>query len=161
MPKARMPKAVKPMKVRVLVVSGPNLDRLGKRRPDIYGTITLDEIHRRLEAHARELDAEVECIQTSHEGDIVDRVGRAGDDGFHGVVLNAGGYSHTSIAIHDAIEGAGVPCVEVHLSHPEAREPFRRRSVIAKACVGKISGFGARSYSLGLEALVGLVRERS
>ncbi len=146
--------------LRVLCVSGPNLDRLGQRRPDVYGTTTLPEIHQMLAARAAELGAEIVCVQTSHEGEIVERVGRAGDDGFLGVVLNAGGYTHTSVAIHDAIEASGVPCVEVHLSHPEAREPFRRRSIIARACVGKISGFGARSYVLGLDALVGLVRER-
>jgi 3-dehydroquinate dehydratase-2 len=127
----------------------------------VYGTRTLAEIHAMLTERASELLVEVDCAQSNHEGVLVERLSRAGEDGFSGIVLNAGGYTHTSVAVRDAIEASGLPCVEVHLSHPEARETFRHRSMIAGACVGKVSGFGARSYLLGLEALVGLARERA
>jgi 3-dehydroquinate dehydratase-2 len=136
------------------VLSGPNLDRLGTREPEIYGTDTLDDVHRMLEAAAKARGAEVACAQSNHEGELVTRIGRAKDDGFDGILLNAGAYTHTSIAIFDAIKASGLPTVEVHLSNPEAREPFRRRSRIAPACVARVAGFGARSYSLALEGLL-------
>ena len=140
--------------LRVLVVSGPNLDRLGTREPAIYGTATLADVHRAVEDEARVRGADVVCVQSNHEGELVTILGRARDDGFDGVVLNAGAYTHTSIAILDAIKASGVPTVEVHLSNPEAREVFRRRSRIAPACVGKVAGFGAASYVLGLVGLL-------
>lgn len=140
--------------LRVLVVSGPNLDRLGTREPAIYGTATLADVHRAVEDEARTRGAGVVCVQSNHEGELVTILGRARDDGFDGVVLNAGAYTHTSIAILDAIKASGVPTVEVHLSNPEAREVFRRRSRIAPACVGKVAGFGAASYVLGLVGLL-------
>ena len=140
--------------IRVLVLSGPNLDRLGTREPAIYGTTTLPEIHQLVEAAARSKNAEAVCRQSSHEGELVSWINQAGDDGFAGVVLNAGAYTHTSIALLDAIKASGVPCVEVHLSNPDAREPFRRRSRIAPACLGRVAGFGARSYVLGVVALI-------
>jgi 3-dehydroquinate dehydratase-2 len=141
-------------RLRVLVVSGPNLDRLGTREPAIYGTATLADVHRAVEDEARTRGADVVCVQSNHEGELVTILGRARDDGFDGVVLNAGAYTHTSIAILDAIKASGVPTVEVHLSNPEAREVFRRRSRIAPACVGKVAGFGAASYVLGLVGLI-------
>jgi 3-dehydroquinate dehydratase-2 len=104
--------------------------------------------------------ASVECAQSDCEGTIVARVGAAGDDGFDGVVLNAGAYTHTSIAILDAIRASGVPVVEVHLSNPEAREAFRRRSRIASACVAKVAGFGGDSYVLGTLGLIDYLRRR-
>jgi 3-dehydroquinate dehydratase II len=100
----------------------------------------------------------VDCSQTNHEGDLVTRISRAKDDGFAGIVLNAGAYSHTSIAIHDAIKASELPCVEVHLSHTDAREVFRRRSRIAPACVARIAGFGPDSYVLGLLGLLRRVK---
>jgi 3-dehydroquinate dehydratase II len=139
---------------RVLVVSGPSLDRLGTREPSIYGTATLADVHRALEEEARARGASVVCVQSNHEGEIVTMIGRAEDDGYDGVVLNAGAYTHTSIAILDAIKASALPTVEVHLSNPEAREPFRRRSRVAPACVGKVTGFGAASYVLGLVGLL-------
>jgi len=144
--------------LRVAIISGPNLDRLGTREPAVYGTTTLEEIHRAVGEAARAADAEVVCRQSNHEGDLVDWIGRAGDDGFDGIVLNAGAYTHTSIAILDAIKASGVAVVEVHLSNPDARELFRRRSRIAPACVGRVAGFGAESYVLGLIGLVGHLR---
>lgn len=146
------------MRLRVLVLSGPNLDRLGTREPGIYGTATLSDVHHLVEDAARAEHVDVECRQSNHEGDLVTWIGRAGDDGFAGVVLNAGAYTHTSIAIFDAIKASAVPTVEVHLSNPDAREVFRRRSRIAPACLGRVAGFGAASYVLGLAGLVGHLR---
>jgi 3-dehydroquinate dehydratase-2 len=139
---------------RILVLSGPNLDRLGTREPEIYGTATLAEVHRLVEDAARAKGADAVCAQSNHEGELVTRIGRARDDGFAGILLNAGAYTHTSIAIYDAIKGSGLPTVEVHLSNPDAREFFRRRSRIAPACVARVAGFGARSYTLALEGLL-------
>lgn len=143
-----------PVSRRVSVISGPNLDRLGTREPAIYGTTTLAQLHAQVEAAARAAGAEAVCRQSNHEGDLVSWIGSAGDDGFAGVVLNAAAYTHTSIAILDAIKASGVPVIEVHLSNPDAREPFRRRSVIAPACLGRVAGFGPRSYILGLQGLL-------
>ncbi|NUP06566.1 MAG: 3-dehydroquinate dehydratase [Polyangiaceae bacterium] len=146
--------------MKILVLSGPNLDRLGTREPAIYGGVTLSAIHARLEEVARAHGATIDARQTPHEGDLVAWIGAARDDGFAGILINPGAYTHTSIAILDALRGADLPAVEVHLSNPEAREAFRRRSFTARACVGKVSGFGARSYELGLEGLVGVITSR-
>ena len=146
------------MRLRVLVLSGPNLDRLGTREPAIYGTATLADVHRLVEEAARAERVDVECRQSNHEGDLVTWIGRTGDDGFAGVVLNAGAYTHTSIALHDAIKACSVPTIEVHLSNPDAREMFRRRSRIAPACLGRVAGFGAASYVLGLAGLIEHIR---
>lgn len=143
---------------RVAVISGPSLDRLGTREPSIYGTATLDDVHRAVREAAEAHGASVVCTQSNHEGDLVSSLGRARDDGFDGIVLNAGAYTHTSIALLDAIRAGGVPTVEVHLSNPDAREPFRRRSRIAPACVGRVAGFGATSYVLGLLGLLSYLR---
>ena len=139
---------------KILVVSGPNLDRLGKREPAIYGTTTLAEIHHALDEAARSRGAGVECRQSNHEGDLVGWLNRAGEDGFAGVLLNPGAYTHTSIALFDAIKCGAVPTVEVHLSNPDAREPFRRRSRVAPACLARVAGFGARSYLIALHGLL-------
>ncbi|HET9932709.1 MAG TPA: type II 3-dehydroquinate dehydratase, partial [Polyangiaceae bacterium] len=138
----------------VLVLSGPNLDRLGRREPEIYGRTTLPQIHDRLEAVAAELGVRVECRQSNHEGLLIDWIGAASDDGFGAILINPGAYTHTSYALHDAIKGAGVPTVELHLSNPDAREAFRRHSCVAPACLGRIAGFGAASYEVALRAVV-------
>ncbi|MFO0758211.1 MAG: type II 3-dehydroquinate dehydratase [Byssovorax sp.] len=138
----------------ILVLSGPNLDRLGTREPDVYGTTTLAEIHAALAAAARARGASVVCRQSNHEGALIDWIGAAAGDGFAGILINPGAYTHTSIALLDAVKGAGLPAVEVHLSNPAAREPYRRRSYVARACVGTIAGFGPRSYTLALEGLL-------
>ena len=140
--------------LRVLVLSGPNLDRLGRREPEIYGRTTLAEIHERLGSVARELGVAVECRQSNHEGLLIDWIGAASDDGFRAILINPGAYTHTSYALHDAIKGAGVPTVELHLSNPDAREAFRRHSCVAPACLGRIAGFGAASYEVALRAVV-------
>jgi len=140
--------------LRILVLSGPNLHRLGKRQPEIYGHQTLEQIHDKISAEAAELGARVECRQSNHEGELVDWVGAAQEQGFAGIVINPGAYTHTSYALYDALLAAGVPAVEVHLSNPEAREEFRRHSRTAAACIGKVAGFGDGSYLLGLRGLL-------
>jgi 3-dehydroquinate dehydratase-2 len=141
-------------RTRVLVVSGPNLQLLGLREPSIYGRETLTEIHARVAARALELELDVDTFQSNHEGDLLDRIGRAPADGFAGILLNAGAYTHTSLALYDALRAVALPCVEVHLSNPEAREAYRHVSRVAPACIGKVAGFGGDSYVLALDALV-------
>jgi 3-dehydroquinate dehydratase II len=144
--------------LRILVLSGPNLHRLGKRQPEIYGHQTLPQIHDKVSVEAAALGALVECRQSNHEGELVDWVGSAHDQGFAGIVINPGAYTHTSYALYDALLAAGIPSVEVHLSNPEAREEFRRRSRTAPACIGKVAGFGDGSYLLGLRGLLARLR---
>ena len=147
---------------RLLVLHGPNLNLLGTREPDVYGRETLPEIYARLERRAHALGVAIETRQTNHEGTIVDWIGESRSAGVHGLILNPGAYTHTSIAILDALSAVALPCIEVHLSNPDAREPFRRRSRIARACVGRVSGFGGDSYELALEGLARLLaRPRS
>jgi 3-dehydroquinate dehydratase-2 len=138
---------------RVLVLSGPNLQLLGTREPEIYGKGTLADIHRRVKTRGKELGVAVDTFQSNHEGELLDRIGGARGK-YVGMLLNAGALTHTSLALFDAIKAVNVPCVEVHLSNPEAREAYRHVSRVAPACIGKIAGFGAESYVLGLEALL-------
>ena len=141
----------------ILVIHGPNLNLLGTREPDVYGTMSLDQINEQILAHAERRSVTVEILQSNHEGEIIDRIhaaGREGSTGCDGLVINAGAYTHYSIAIRDAIAAVGLPAVEVHLSNISAREAFRERSVIAPVCRGQISGFGYRSYLLAIDALV-------
>lgn len=144
----------------ILCLSGPNLQLLGTREPEIYGRTTLAEIHEQLTTEARSRGAKVDCRQSNHEGALVDWIGEARGQ-FDGMLLNAGAYTHTSIALRDAIKGVGIPCVEVHLSNPEAREAFRRRSRIAPVCVAKVAGFGAASYRVALLALLDWLDSRA
>jgi 3-dehydroquinate dehydratase-2 len=139
---------------RVLCLSGPNLQLLGTREPEVYGRATLAEIHARLAARGRDLGAEVDARQTNHEGTLLDWIGDARTSGFAGLLLNPGAFTHTSIALYDALKAVALPCIEVHLSNPDAREAFRRRSRVAPACVGRVAGFGPDSYELALEGLV-------
>jgi 3-dehydroquinate dehydratase-2 len=145
---------------RIRCISGPNLQLLGSREPDVYGRETLGEIHARLEKRALSLGVEIDAKQTNHEGTIVDWIGESAKNGTSGLIINPGAYTHTSIAILDALVAVALPCIEVHLSNPDAREPFRRRSRIARACVGRIAGFGADSYELALEGLVRVLARR-
>jgi 3-dehydroquinate dehydratase-2 len=136
----------------VLVVHGPNLDLLGQREPDVYGRQTLPELDASLEALGERLGLRVRCCQANGEGAIIDLLHEAGRD-FGGVVINPGGYTHTSVAIADALRAIGIPAVEVHLSNLYAREPLRHRSLTAAACQGVIMGLGASSYHLALHHL--------
>lgn len=145
---------------RLLVLSGPNLNRLGTREPAIYGSETLQQIHGRLRKLAVSHGAEVDCRQSNYEGALIDWIGAAADDGFAAIVINPGALTHTSYALYDALRACSLPVVEVHLSNPAAREPFRRRSRIAPACLGTIAGFGGDSYALGLVGLLAAIERR-
>jgi 3-dehydroquinate dehydratase II len=138
----------------VLVIHGPNLNLLGEREPAVYGSLTLAEIDRRLVEFGFSLGLEVRTFQSNSEGALIDALHQA-RGWARGVVFNPGGYTHTSVALRDAVAGIGLPVVEVHLSNVQAREEFRHRSLIAPVCLGSISGFGWRSYVLGLQALAG------
>lgn len=137
---------------RYLVIHGPNLNLLGVREKDVYGTVTLAEIDAALKALAAELGVELEILQSNHEGEIVGAI-HAGMGKAQGLLINPGAYTHTSVAIRDAVAGSGLPCVEVHLSNIYAREPFRQHSHIAPVARGQVAGFGLQSYLLGLRAL--------
>lgn len=137
----------------ILILHGPNLNLLGRREPAVYGTLTLAEIDRILVADGQSLGVQVTCFQSNHEGEIIDRI-HAASGKYDGLVINAGAYTHTSIAIRDGIVAVNLPTVEVHLSNIHQREKFRHRSVIAPVCIGQICGFGVESYRLGLRALV-------
>lgn len=139
--------------MRILVVHGPNLSLLGLREPEVYGRVTLAEIDARLAALAAELGATVRCVQSNHEGALVDEL-HAARGHFDAVLINPGGLTHTSVVLRDALLGVGLPFVEVHLSNVHAREPFRRHSMLSDVARGVITGFGAQSYELGLRALV-------
>ncbi len=143
------------MPKRILVIHGPNLDLLGRREPETYGTTTLAEINRSLETLATELDVELDIVQHASEGAIVRTIGEALDR-FDGILINPAAYTHTSVAIRDAIAAVGIPTVEVHLSNIHRREEFRHHSFIAGVAAGQISGFGIQSYLLGLRALMSL-----
>ncbi|MFQ5809361.1 MAG: type II 3-dehydroquinate dehydratase [Armatimonadota bacterium] len=144
--------------INVAVIHGPNLQMLGLREPALYGTHTLEQINEALADEAKQLGVELRIMQSDHEGDIVAAIHDAHGDA-HGIVINAAAYTHTSVAIRDAIEAVRLPTVEVHLSNIHAREPFRQRSLLADVCAGQISGFGAMSYLLGLRAVTYLVQQ--
>ena len=136
----------------VYVLNGPSLNLLGTREPEIYGSDTLDDIAGRLDDRARELGLAIDMRQSNHEGHLVDWLHEAQAEGARAVILNAGAFTHTSVALHDAIKAVAVPVIEVHLSNPQARESFRRCSLVAPVVKGTIAGFGALGYELALDA---------
>ena len=139
--------------MKVLFLNGPNLNLLGQREPEIYGSMTLADIEEMVREHADRHSVEVAFQQSNHEGELVTQMQQSASD-FDYVILNAAAYTHTSIAIKDAIGGSGVNAIEIHLTNVHAREAYRRKSMIAQACIGTINGFGAASYILGLEAAI-------
>lgn len=142
----------------MLVLNGPNLNLLGQRQPEIYGSVSLSQIESLVRARAAALGIEVDFRQTNSEGQLVDWIQDARGK-FDAIVLNAAAYTHTSIAIRDALSAVNIPTVEVHLSNIHAREDFRRRSLIAEVCVGQISGFGPHSYLLAIDAVAALLKK--
>ena len=136
----------------ILVLNGPNLNLLGKREPEIYGQTTLDDINQSLLDEGKSLGLQVECLQSNAEHDLVEQVQRAGTNGVAFIIINPGAFTHTSIALRDALLGVAIPFIEVHLSNVFAREEFRRQSFLSDIAVGIISGLGAQGYSLALQA---------
>ena len=143
---------------KVLVLHGPNLNLLGQREVDVYGKVTIEEINAELQKVAKENTVELKIIQSNHEGEIVDIIGKAKNDNINAILINPAAYTHTSVAIRDAISACGVPAVEVHLSNIYSREDFRHASLIASVVKGQITGFGLDSYVYGLEAAVNLAK---
>jgi 3-dehydroquinate dehydratase-2 len=144
--------------MKILIIHGPNLNLLGKREPEIYGTFTLDDINSSLTSLAGELGATVSFFQSNHEGELVQKIQEA-MGGFDAIVINPGAYTHTSIALRDAVSATGLPVVEAHISNIHKREEFRKHSYISGVAVGQISGFGRNSYLLALRAAVGFVKD--
>lgn len=143
--------------MKALIIHGPNLNMLGKREPEIYGTLSLDEINKRIRSTAAELGLKVSIVQSNSESEIIDAIQEGGYDV---LIINPAAYTHTSVAIRDAISSTGVPAIEVHLSNIHKREEFRRRSFIAEVSTGQISGFGPESYMLALTAAKKIISER-
>lgn len=143
----------------IIVLHGPNLNLLGQREPDLYGKVGLEEINLALRELAAQHDSKVRTVQSNHEGTLIDALHEA-QGWADGILINPGAFTHTSYALRDALAAIGIPCVEVHLSNIYAREPFRHKSVIAPVCLGQISGFGWRSYTLGFVALLEFINEK-
>ena len=144
--------------MKILLLHGPNLNLLGTREPEVYGSMTLNDINEKIIALGKELGAEITCLQSNHEGALIDALHDA-RTWASGVVFNPGGYTHTSVALRDAISAIVIPVIEVHLSNVYAREEFRHTSFVSAVCKGKVSGFGWRSYELGLRGLIDIIKE--
>lgn len=142
---------------KILVIHGPNLDLLGAREPGVYGKVTLAEINKMLSELAEKNKVALEVLQTNHEGEIVDAIGKAPANGFAAILINPAAYTHTSVAIRDAVAAISLPTVEVHLSNIYGREEFRQTSLIAPVAQGQVCGFGPHSYILGLQAIINII----
>lgn len=145
--------------IKILVIHGPNLNLLGAREVDVYGKVTIEEINKELKDIAKKRGVEIEIMQSNHEGEIVERIGTAKKNGINAILMNPAAYTHTSVAIRDAVSASGVPTVEVHLSNIYSREEFRHTSLIAPVAAGQVAGFGKTSYMLGFEAAVELAKK--
>ncbi|PLY03594.1 MAG: type II 3-dehydroquinate dehydratase [Desulfuromonas sp.] len=146
--------------MKILVLHGPNLNLLGTREPDVYGTETLTDIDSALKELAQELSITIETFQSNHEGVLIDRIHSAKNDNTSGIILNPGGLTHTSVSLRDAVVGVALPIVEVHLSNILAREEFRHHSYITPVAVGQVSGFGAKSYLLALHGILAILNHQ-
>ncbi|WP_309686978.1 type II 3-dehydroquinate dehydratase [Armatimonas sp.] len=144
--------------LRVLLLNGPNLNLLGQREPDVYGTMTFEELNKRVRDYAKEIGIELKALQSNHEGVLIDAIHEAADWA-DAIVINPGAYTHYSYAIADALKAVRLPAIEVHLSNVQARDEFRRTSVVAPVTVGQIAGFGAMSYLLALQAAKAIVQQ--
>lgn len=138
---------------RIAIINGPNLNRLGKREPDIYGSQTLEDLEQQLQQEATAHGLEIDCYQSNHEGQLIDKICEYADNGFDGLIINPGAYTHTSLALRDALAGSGLPTVEVHISNIYKREKIRQHSMTAEACIGVISGLGFDGYNAALRHL--------
>ena len=145
------------MKKAILVLHGPNLNLLGTREPEVYGRLTLAQVNREIQGYGKRRGVRVQCRQSNHEGELIDAIQTAEQQGFGAIVFNPGAFTHYSLALRDAVAATRLPVIEVHLSNIHAREEFRSRSVIAPAARGQISGFGLQSYLLGVEAALGVL----
>lgn len=145
---------------KVLLVHGPNLDLLGTRETEIYGETTLGEINSTLKNQAQEADVELEVFQSNHEGEIVEKIGKAKDENVDVIIINPAAFTHYSIAVRDAVQASSIPTIEVHLSNIYSREKFRQESVVAPVVVGQIAGFGPQSYYLALDAALRLIKQK-
>lgn len=143
--------------VKILVIHGPNLNLLGQREVDVYGTVTIEDINGAIKQEAETLEASVQVIQSNHEGELVDVIGKAKAQ-FQGILINPAAYTHTSVALRDALSATDVPAVEVHLSNIYKREEFRHTSMTAPSCIGQVAGFGLTSYILGLRGLITYIK---
>ncbi len=146
--------------IQLLVLHGPNLNLLGTREPEIYGSVTLADIHAGMEARAKTAGVRLESFQSNHEGELIDRVQSAREQGVDFIIINPAGYTHTSIALRDAFAAVAIPFIEVHLSNVHAREPFRQLSYFSDLAVGVIAGLGAQGYELALEAALARIKQR-
>ena len=144
--------------MKILVINGVNMNMLGLREPEKYGSLTLKDLEKELYSLSFELGIDIETFQSNFEGEIVEKIHSAKDD-FDGIIINAGAYTHTSIAIRDAITSVNIPSIEVHMTNIYAREEFRHKSYIAPVCIGQISGFGTHSYKLALDAIKNFISE--
>ena len=140
--------------MKIIVINGPNLQLLGKRKPEVYGSETLEEVRKRLEDVGKELKIKIDFFQSNSEGGIVDIIGSSIKNEVDGIIINPAAYTHTSVAIHDALESVDIPAIEVHISNIHRREEFRRKSMTAPACIGQISGLGTNGYEWALRAIV-------
>lgn len=159
-PKKRAKKRIEPESAvaRILVLHGPNLNLLGLREPEIYGRLTLADIHVAMEAQARSAGVQIETFQSNHEGDLIDRVQAAASEGVRFIIINPAAYTHTSVGLRDALAAVGIPFIEVHLSNIHAREAFRRTSYFSDLAVGVICGLGAHGYQMALQFALEQVR---
>lgn len=139
---------------KILVLNGPNINLTGLREKSVYGAQTFDDLMTLVKTEAERLNVEVRCVQSNHEGALIDAIQQAFFDGFDGIVFNPGGYTHTSVALHDAVASVPIPTIEVHMSNVHAREEYRHKSMTVSACRGQIVGFGFYGYVMALRALV-------